>query len=295
VKILANPLVLRAAVIFFCSTFAFLLGVIFIRLLRKSITEDAEASVDTKPSLETLPLHIYSTVIQQLKQQKHELIAQSQAEQQRARTSETLSQAVLSNLSCGVLVFGMNRLVKTSNPAAKEILGFASTTGMGAKDIFRDAVISQAKSGEAGDDAIRIADEVDSVLHQGSGRRELQAEYATPAGGRRFLALTVSPVKTGEDELLGVACLINDISELEQIRRQQAERGELSAEMALVARTSLSAISGYAQQLESAGSASLNRQLAADIAHEAGSLDSILGRFLVTKAAAQSVAAAASD
>jgi PAS domain S-box-containing protein len=295
VKILANPIVLRAGIIFFCSTFAFLLGVIFIRLLRKSITEDVEVLTDAKPSLETLPLHIYSTVIQQLKQQKHELIAQSQAEQQRARTSETLSQAVLSNLSCGVLVFGMNRLVKTSNPAAKEILGFASTTGMGAKDIFRDAVISDAKCGEASDDAVRIAEEVDCVLHEGNGRRELQAEYETPAGERRFLAVTVSPVKAGDGELLGVACLINDISELEQIRRQQAERGELSAEMALVLRSSLSAISGYAQQLEGAGSPSLAKQLAADIAHEAASLDSILGRFLVTKAAAQSVAAGVSD
>jgi nitrogen fixation/metabolism regulation signal transduction histidine kinase len=51
-------------------------------------------------------------VIQQLKQQKHELLVQSQAEQQRARTSENFSHAVLSNLSCGVLVFGANGLVK---------------------------------------------------------------------------------------------------------------------------------------------------------------------------------------
>ena len=59
-------------------------------------------------SLETLPLHLYNTVIQQLKQQKHELQLQSQAEQRRARTTENFSQAVLSNLSSGVLVFGLN-------------------------------------------------------------------------------------------------------------------------------------------------------------------------------------------
>ena len=46
---------------------------------------------------------------------------------------------MLSNLSCGVLVFGTNGLVKTSNPAAKAILGFASATGMSAEDIFRGA------------------------------------------------------------------------------------------------------------------------------------------------------------
>ena len=62
-----------------------------------------------------------------------------QTEQHRARTSENFSQAVLTNLSCGVLVFGANGLVKTSNPAAKAILGFGSVNGMGAVDIFRAA------------------------------------------------------------------------------------------------------------------------------------------------------------
>ena len=146
-KILANPLFLRAAVVLCCSTFAFLLGLIFMRLLRKSIAEDADISSEAGPSsLETLPLHVYNTVIQQLKQQKHELQVQSQAEQHRARMNETFSQAVLSNLSCGVLVFGTNGLVKTSNPAAKEILGFASTTGMGAEDIFRGATVMSAST-----------------------------------------------------------------------------------------------------------------------------------------------------
>jgi len=139
---MANPVVLRAAVVLFCAGFAFLLGLICIRLLRKSISDEADISSDSAPPSDALPMHVYNTVIQQLKQQKHELQVQSQAEQQRARTTETLSQAVLSNLSSGVLVFGMNGLVKTSNPAAKEILGFASTTGMCAEDIFRGAVLS---------------------------------------------------------------------------------------------------------------------------------------------------------
>ncbi len=106
VKILTNPVLLRAPVVLFCGTFAFLLGLLFMRMLRKSITEEGDFSVDAAPSLETMPLHVFDTVIQQLKQQKHELQVQSKAEQHRARTSDNFSQAVLSNLSCGVLVFG---------------------------------------------------------------------------------------------------------------------------------------------------------------------------------------------
>ncbi len=296
-KILANPVVLRAIVVLVCATFAFLMGLFCIRALRKSIAEESDFSAEPTPSLETLPLHLYNTVIQQLKQQKHELQVQSRAEQQRARISENFSHAVLSNLSCGVLVFGTNGLVKTANPAAKAILGFASTTGMGAEDIFRGAVISPAKwragagADEANDELVCLADEVSMVLREESKRREVEAEYETPGGEKRFIAVTVSPVPASEGGLLGVTCLINDLSELEQIRRQQELHGEISAEMALQLRTSLATISGFAQQLANSRDAEHSLQLANDIAHEAAQLDRSIGGFLTTKRAAHAVAA----
>ena len=300
-RILANPVVLRAAVVLFCSTFSFLLGVILIRWLRNSINKEVEMSTGDSPSLESLPLHVYNTVIQQLKQQKHELLVQSQAEQHRARTSETFSQAVLSSLPCGVLVFGRNGLVKTSNPSAKEILGFASTTGMGAADIFRGAVVRSAKSVSAGgisdatlDDAVLVADEVDAVLHHGSSRRQIEAEYQTPAGEKRFLTVTVSAISAVDGGLMGAACVINDRSELEIIRRQQDLQGEISAEMALQLRTSLATISGYAQQLASNHDRELARQLATDIAHEAAELDHRIGGFLTERQGRKGAAAAGS-
>ncbi len=302
-RILANPVILRAAVALFCATFAFLLGLVLMRLLRKSIEEDADISEPT-PSLEALPMHLYNTVIQQLKQQKNELQVQSQAEQHRARTTETFSHTVLSNLSCGVLVFGINGLVKTSNPAAKQILGFASTTGMNAEDIFRGAVISHRRQCEASafadesiDEAVNesvcLSDEVNAVLREGSKRRQVEAEIETPAGERRFIALTVSPVPAADGSLLGVACLINDLSELERIRRQQELQGEISAEKALQLRASLATISGYAQQLANSRDPELAKQLAGDIVSEATQLDCSIGGFLAEKRVAQSVAAGA--
>jgi nitrogen fixation/metabolism regulation signal transduction histidine kinase len=231
VRILANPVLLRAAVVFFCSAFAFVLALFLMRALRKSITEDAEISSEGSPTMETMPLHVFNTVIQQLKQQKQELQVQSQTELQRARTAETLSQAVISNLPCGVLVFGSNGLVKTSNPAAKEILGFVSTIGMNAEDIFRGAVISRPSASdlsdphesdqhenEISDETVCVADEVASVLREGRSRRQVEAEFETPAGAKRFLAVTVSPVPADDGSLLGVACVIDDRSELESLR-----------------------------------------------------------------------------
>jgi nitrogen fixation/metabolism regulation signal transduction histidine kinase len=296
VRLLANPVLLRAVIVLVCAACAFLLGLIFMRLLRKNIADESDLSAGPKGSLESLPLNLYNTVIQQLKQQKHELLVQSQTEQQRAKTSENLSQAVLSNLSSGVLVFGANGLVKSSNPAAKAILGFASLNGMSPENIFKDTCIySERAAGvfpdQTPDEPVRIIDEIHSVLREGSKRRQLEARYETPARERRFIAMTVSQVPASDGTLLGVTCLINDLSELDKIRRQQELDGELSAEMALQLRTSLTTIAGYAQQLASNRDPELAKQIAIDIAQEAAQLDRSIGGFLTAKPAAQRTAA----
>jgi len=290
VRLLSNPIVLRASVVFFFASSAFVMGLIFIRWLRRSIDEEANLATEAAPSLETLPLHLYNTVIQQLKQQKRELEVLTQTEQRRARTTENFSQTVLSNLSCGVLVFGTNGLVKQTNPAAKTILGFASPTGMSADDIFRCAALRA--NGQSANDVFpdgtttepcRLAEEVHSVLREGSGRRHVEADYTTPTGEKRRISATVSPVTSVDGALLGAACLINDLSEFERIRRQQELQSELSAEMALDLRTSLTTISGYAQQLAKNRDPELAAQLAADIAQEAAHLDRNIGGFLTKR------------
>jgi nitrogen fixation/metabolism regulation signal transduction histidine kinase len=293
VKILGNPVLVRALIVLVCAGFFFLLGLIFIRYLRKNIDEESAVPEGPSGSLETLPLNVYNTVIQQLKQQKHELQVQSQTEQHRARTSENFSQAVLTNLSCGVLVFGANGLVKSSNPAAKAILGFGSVNGMGAVDIFRAAKIPVAKAADTALDITHVVDEVHAVLREGIKRRQFEVEYETPSGEKRFLAMTISQVPAVDGSLLGVACLINDLSELETIRKQRELHGEMSAEMALQLRVSLTTIAGYAQQLANNKDPELAKQIAIDISQEAAELDRNIGGFLMTKPAAKKAAAAA--
>jgi nitrogen fixation/metabolism regulation signal transduction histidine kinase len=281
VRLLANPIAFRALTVFVCSAFLLLLGIFFVRALRRNIEEEADIPDGPTGSLETLPLNVYNTVIQELKQQKHELQVQSQADQHRARVTDNFSQAVLSNLSSGVLVFGANGLVKTSNPAAKAILGFASMNGMSSDDIFRSALVQTSERNV--DQPVRIADEIHTVLREGVKRRQVNAEYRTPAGETRFFSMTVSQVPAVDGSLLGVACLITDLSELEGIRKQQQMHGELSAEMALQLRTSLTTIAGYAQQLASNRDPEMAQQLAVDIAQEAAQLDRSIGGFLTAK------------
>jgi nitrogen-specific signal transduction histidine kinase len=288
VRLFNNPFMMRSAVVFFFAATAFVLALMMIRALRKSIAADAEIDSAAAPKLENLPMHLYNTVIQQLKQQKHELQVQTLAEQRRARTTENFSQTVLSNLSSGVLVFGTNGLVKQANPAAKQILGFSSPGSMSAADIFRNAQVCSSAGMNAGQSPVCLRDEIDAVLHHGSKSRQLEADYTTPAGKPLRIAVTVSPVPAVDGGLLGATCLISDRSEFEQLLHQQELQGEMSAEMALELRTSLATITGYAQQLARSRDAESAGRLAEDIAGEAARLERHLGGFLAAKRAAAS-------
>lgn len=276
-KLLTNPVFLRMTVVFFAAAFAFIVGLIVMRRLRRGLIDD-DFAIDTPHESESLPLHTYHAVIQQLKQQKHELQSMQQSERRRAKASESLSAAVLSNLPCGVVFFTANGLIRQANISAKNILGFASLIGMSAGEVFRDASL-------LGSSQSKLADAIQAALRQKSPYRRLEAEYITPRNRERELDITVCSLTGPEGEALGAACLINDRTELAEIRRQQELRGEVSAEMALELRTSLSTISGYAQQLAASRDPELARQLASDIAAEAGRLDRTIGGFLAGKAA----------
>jgi len=292
VKLLTNPIVLRMALVFVAGSFAFVVGLLLMKRMRRSISDEASFSdASTSSVSESFPLHTYHAVIQQLKQQKHELQSLQVAERRRARTSENISAAVLANLSSGVLFFTPNGLVRQANASAKQILGFASPTGMSAAEIFREAeLISSSQTTYA-----NLAEAVNAGLREKTRFQRLEARYRTPAGEERALDITISPVHAPDSEApgaagpgmagqgvagLGVACLINDRTEVTEIRRQEELRGELSAEMALGLRNSLTSIAGYAQQLAASREPELARQLASDIAVEAAHLDRTIGGFL---------------
>ena len=68
-RLLTNPIVVRMLVVFIAGAFAFVIGVIVMRRMRRNLDEEVIDSAEPA-SLDTLPLHTYHAVIQQLKQQK---------------------------------------------------------------------------------------------------------------------------------------------------------------------------------------------------------------------------------
>jgi hypothetical protein len=121
--------------------------------------------------------------------------------------------------------------------------------------------------------------------------RQLETHYRTPGGEQRVLNVTATSVRAPGGEVLGAALLINDQTELMQIRQQQMLRGELSGEMALALRSSVATIAECARQLSTVNNEDSERQLAADIAAEAEDLERSIGGFLVESSSARAAAA----
>jgi PAS domain-containing protein len=277
-----NPTALRMGLLLFAAIAAFGLGLFTIRLLRKNLLSESDSLNSSPLAPEGLPVHAYHAVIQQLKQQKHELAAQQLSDRRKAKVSDTLSSTILSNLSCGVLFFNTSGLVRQANAAARKLLGFASPVGLDVGDLFRTATLrpennnQDSSSGSGSSVELALA----PALAGKSSVRGLVVNFVAPDGESHILEVTASPVLAEDASLMGTTLLLTDKTDIERIRHDQRMHQEISSELALGLRDSLTTIAGCAQQLARSRDPELARQLADGIAHEAANLDRTIGSFL---------------
>ena len=280
-RLLANPLVVRMGLGLLVSMAAFATGILGIRALRRKLVE-GESPSDPLGLIDDAS-YAYSAVIQNLKQQKFELQNQHAAQKRRAKTSEQITASVIANLPCGVLLIGPNGLAKQANAAARRLLGFASPLGMSPEELFRDALaIPEAR------EPAPLAAEVRTCL-RGRIRSTFQSRYQTTAGDERSLSMTLIPLTM--DDAAGLACVISDETAVSQLNREKLLQSEISVEMALQLRSSLSVIRDYANRIghEQQDAA----HLADDIAAETDRLEKVVGGFLAEPVAKRAAAAGA--
>lgn len=283
-KLLLTPVAIRAALLLMAAIGGFVLGMFLIRRVRKNLVADQDLSGQIPLAAEGLPVHAYHAVIQQLKQQKHELAAQQLSERRKAKASDTLSSTILANLTCGVLFLNTSGLVRQANAAARQMLGFASPMGLQAADLFRNATIRPQSSTSSAQPTVDEA--LAPALAGKASVRGLLVNYFTRDGVNHVLEIAASPVLAEDATLMGTTLLLTDKTDIERIRHDQKVREEVSSELALELRNSLTTIAGHAQQLACSRDAELGRQLADSIAREAAQLDRTIGSFLAGARAA---------
>jgi len=281
-KLLGNPAVLGALLLLIAGAGAFIIGVVLIRRMRQELMQTSRPAPRTESP--AFALQAYNAVIQQLKEKETELQRLRQTASERASATDNISSAVINNLPSGVALFTPTGLVQQANPAAKDILGYGTASGLHARDLFRGA--SSARGEAIAEELQSLPAVIDACLKNGRVFRRLEADYTTPAGQRRVLGITVSPVTANTGERLGAACLITDLTHVTELsrqlrlREQLAAMGEMSAGMAHEFKNSLATIAGYSQMLADESDPATIRQFAGKICGETAALTKTVTEFL---------------
>jgi two-component system, NtrC family, nitrogen regulation sensor histidine kinase GlnL len=180
-------------------------------------------------------------VIQKLRDQEKELERLHRIEKERAAHSERLSEEVTRNMPAGLLVVNATGIISSANPAAEQTLGIRALG-------FR-------RYSEALGESSELTRLVADCLAEGRIFRREQVQHTTPAGERRHLGVTISPIRKGNEKINGAICLLSDLTELAalqqqvQLKENLAALGELSAGIAHEFKNALATISGYAQMI----------------------------------------------
>ena len=281
-KLLANPAFLASVMLFITAAMAFVIGVYLIRRIRKELTGTRE--VAPRADSAAFAMQAYNAVIQQLKEKETELQRLRQSATERASASENISASVLNHLASGVVLFNTNGLVQQANPAAKSLLGFGTAAGLHARDLFRGATSVRSEAPEG--PPANLATAVETCWKESRVFRRLETDFTTPAGEKRVLGITISPVGSNAGERIGAACLITDLTQVSELSRQLRMReslaamGEMSAGMAHEFKNSLATIAGYSQMLSEENHPETIREFAAKIRAETTSLTRTVTEFL---------------
>ncbi|MGB7220408.1 MAG: ATP-binding protein [Vicinamibacterales bacterium] len=199
------------------------------------------------------------------------LKAQERAMAARADASERLSGEIISGLTAGLLVVGLNGEIRILNPAGRRMLDVPEAAPLeSARRLPREAPLFAV---------------IDECVRGGAAivRREV---FLPEVGRGLYLGVTVSPLFDGEGRLHGAICLFGDLTAVrdleEQLRLKNslATLGELTAGIAHEFRNGLATIQGYSKLVDVKALPDAYRPYVEGIRAETESLSQVVTNFL---------------
>jgi PAS domain S-box-containing protein len=179
-----------------------------------------------------------------LREKEGELSRLYAAERNRAETLDRYQQTILGSISSGVISFKPDLTIVVFNKTARQIFGIGEDEAVGrsCREVFGEDAEIAAVAGEA--------------LRQQRIFSRLELSVRRRDGALRRVGLSSSLLKDGEGNLIGLALLLTDLTEILQFREQAVMRdslaalGQMSAGIAHEFRNSLGVIMGYAKLLQ---------------------------------------------
>jgi PAS domain S-box-containing protein len=213
-----------------------------------SVARDLRRADGVVPQEGSVDIDFVVSTVQQateaLREKDGELSRLYSAERNRAETLDRYQQTILGSISSGVISFKPDLTIAVFNKTARQIFGIGEDEAVGrsCREVFGEDAEITAVAGEA--------------LRQQRIFSRLELSVRRRDGSLRRVGLSSSLLKDGEGNLVGVALLLTDLTEILQLREQAVMRdslaalGQMSAGIAHEFRNSLGVIMGYAKLLQ---------------------------------------------
>jgi signal transduction histidine kinase len=238
--------------------------VVFAMLKFMSAARDTRRLMKNQPESAVMSVALQEAVAK--------LKAQERATAARAEASERLSGEIISSLTAGLLVVGLERDIRILNPAGRRMLGLP--------DAASTEQVRRALEG------LTLARVIDECLTSGSAVVRRAVTLPEPRHGVSHIGITVSPLYDDRGELHGAICLFTDLTAVKDLEEQLrlkdslATVGELTAGIAHEFRNGLATIHGYGKLLDLQALPPSYRPYVEGIRAETESLGQVVTNFL---------------
>lgn len=203
------------------------------------------------------------------------LRAQERAMTARAEASERLNSEIVASLTAGLLVVGLDGLVRILNPSGRRLLGIDDEAAVGTHPY--QTLLSAAQP---------LAAIIDACLQSRETITRREIEIGGARGRSIHLGVTASPLLDEQHQPAGAICLFTDLTAVvdleEQLRLKDtlARLGELTAGLAHEFRNGLATIHGYARLIDPGRLSEEDRRCVIGIRDETDALGRIVTNFL---------------